>query len=111
MLHQIRAPLWNALHAARKEIIMSDRPSGRSVIAAGAPGKKERPIPRPIVETDLQPGERVCHRKDPYLTGHVAEVADNRLSVMALWDGDPIPEWQPADNIVPIGREKRGGAK
>lgn len=63
----------------------------------------------PVVETDLRVGERVCHRKDPYLTGAVTEVADNRLSVMVLWDGDDEPEFQWAGKVVPIGRDRLAG--
>lgn len=64
----------------------------------------------PVVETDLCVGERVCHRKDPCPTGAVTEVAENRLSVMVLWDGDTEPDFQWAGKVVPIGRDAPAGS-
>lgn len=53
-----------------------------------------------VVEADLAPGEQVCHRKDPSLSGVVTEVAENRLSVMVLWDGESEPDFQWAGKVV-----------
>jgi hypothetical protein len=36
--------------------------------------------------TDLEPGERVCLRREPERLGRVSVVEGNRLSVMVQWD-------------------------
>lgn len=60
----------------------------------------------PVVEPDLQPGERVCHRRNPHLKGIVQTFPQDGW-VWVLWDDNEEAEWQLASNIVPIGRKEK----
>jgi hypothetical protein len=50
--------------------------------------------------TDLEVGERVVHYRDPDLRGALTAVEENRLSVMARWDGDSEDDFQWANKVV-----------
>ncbi|HZL96828.1 MAG TPA: hypothetical protein VFB99_24445 [Vicinamibacterales bacterium] len=52
------------------------------------------------------PGDRVVHRRDPYMTGTVSIVEKNELSVMVRWDGDDEGDFQWSNKLVPLQEQR-----